>query len=164
MALIRFSDWDSLAPEASTKSPTPRTPSAERRSRVRRPADAVPGRVVAVCSLALVALVAVAPVFAGDCVRDNYGTVYCGAGDCLMDSSGKVHCARRGGGVLRDQYGNVLCGVGYCMADDTGRLLCSSTPGGSVARDSYGKVTCQSGCRDAQAALCEDVTARAPGR
>ena len=90
-------------------------------------------RFVVACALALGVI---SPVFAGDCVRDNYGTLYCGRGDCMMDSNGKLHCAKPGAGVLRDQYGNVLCGVGYCAADDTGRLLCSTRPGGNVTRDS----------------------------
>ena len=30
-------------------------------------------------------------------------------------------------------------------------------PGGNIARDSYGKVTCEEGCHDAQAQLCEDL-------
>ena len=59
--------------------------------------------------------------------------------------------------MIRDQYSNVLCGVGYCAADDTGRMLCSTMPGGNIARDSYGKVTCEEGCHDAQARLCEDL-------
>ena len=111
-------------------------------------------RVVVTCALALGVI---SPVFAGDCVRDNYGTVYCGRGDCSMDSNGRLRCAKRGGGMIRDQYGNLLCGIGYCAADDTGRLLCSTTPGGNVSRDSYGKVTCEGGCQDAQVQLCEDL-------
>ena len=106
------------------------------------------------CALALGAI---SPVFAGDCVRDNYGNVYCGRGDCSMDSYGNLRCAKRGGGLIRYQYGNLLCGVGYCAADESGRLLCSTMPGGKVARDSYGKVTCEAGCHDAQKELCEDL-------
>jgi hypothetical protein len=111
-------------------------------------------RVVVACALALGVI---SPVFASECVRDNYGTVYCGRGNCLMDSDGKLHCAQRGGGAIRDQYGNVLCGVGYCSVDDTGRLLCSTTPGGNITRDSYGKVTCEEGCHEAQPQLCQDL-------
>src|SRR4029453_18059149 len=101
--------------------------------RARRIGDAMISRVAVACALALGVI---SPVFASECIRDNYGTVYCGRGHCLMDSNGKVHCAQRGGGAIRDQYGNVLCGVGYCTADDEGRLLCSKTPGGSITRDS----------------------------
>ena len=54
-------------------------------------------RVVVACALALGVI---SPVFASECVRDNYGTVYCGRGDCLMDSNGKLHCAKRGGGAI----------------------------------------------------------------
>jgi hypothetical protein len=71
-------------------------------------------RLVVTCVLALGVI---SPVFAGDCVRDNCATIYCGRGDCLMDSNGKIRCVKPGGGVIRDQYGNVLCGVGYCAAD-----------------------------------------------
>ena len=53
-------------------------------------------RFVLACALALGAI---SPVFAGDCVSDFYGNVYCGRGDCMMDSYGKLHCAKRGGGV-----------------------------------------------------------------
>ena len=120
----------------------------------RRIGDAMISRVVVACALALGLI---SPVFAYDCVRDNYGNLFCGRGDCVMDSYGKLHCAKKGGGVIRDQYGNVLCGVGYCAGDETGRLLCSTRPGGSVARDSYGKVVCEGGCRDAEAQLCEDL-------
>jgi hypothetical protein len=120
----------------------------------RRIGDAMISRVVVACALALGVI---SPVFAGDCVRDNYGTLFCGRGNCLMDSNGKLHCAKRGGGVIRDEYGNVRCGVGYCTADDTGRLLCSTTLGGNITRDSYGKVTCEEGCREAQAQLCQDL-------
>ena len=49
-------------------------------------------RVVVACALALGVI---SPVFAGDCVRDNYGTVYCGRGDCSMDSYGKLRCAKK---------------------------------------------------------------------
>jgi hypothetical protein len=111
-------------------------------------------RIVIACAFALGVI---SPVFAGDCVRDNYGNVYCGRGDCSMDAYGKLRCAKRGGGLIRDQYGNLLCGIGYCAADDTGRLLCSTRSGGNVGRDSYGKVTCEGGCQDAQAQLCEDL-------
>jgi hypothetical protein len=74
-----------------------------------------------------------------------------------MDANGKLRCSKTGGGLIRDQYGNLLCGVGYCAADDTGRMLCSTIPGGNVGRDSYGKVTCEGGCHDALAQLCEDL-------
>ena len=111
-------------------------------------------RVVVACALTLGVI---SPVFAGDCVRDNFGNVYCGRGNCSMDANGKLRCSKTGGGLIRDQYGNLLCGVGYCAADDTGRMLCSTISGGNVARDSYGKVTCEGGCHDAQAQLCEDL-------
>lgn len=110
-------------------------------------------RVVVACALGLGVIL---PVFA-DCVSDQYGNVFCGRGNCMADSYGKVHCGKQGGGVMRDQYGNVLCGVGYCSADDTGRVLCSTKPGGNIAKDSYGKLTCEGGCRDGQAQLCEDL-------
>ena len=111
-------------------------------------------RVVVTCALALSVI---SPVFAGDRVRDNFGNVYCGRGNCSMDANGKLRCSKTGGGLIRDQYGNLLCGIGYCAADDTGRLLCSTRSGGNVGRDSYGKVTCEGGCQDAQAQLCEDL-------
>ena len=122
--------------------------------RSRRNGAAMICRVVLACALALDVI---SPVLAGDCVRDNYGTVYCGRGDCAMDSGGRLRCAKPGGRLIRDQYGDLLCGAGYCAAEDTGRLLCSPRPGGNVSRDSYGKVTCAGGCVDAQAQLCEDL-------
>ena len=111
-------------------------------------------RVVVACALALGVI---SPVVADDGIRDQYATVYCGRADCMTDPYGKAHCAKQCGGVMRDQFGNVLCGVGYCAVDDTGRVLCSTRPGGTVARDSYGKVTCTWGCQDGRAQLCEDL-------
>ena len=75
----------------------------------------------------------------------------------MKDPYGNVKCAKRGGHVMHDHYGEVLCGVGYCAADDTGRVLCSTRPNGRAERDSYGKVTCEEGCQDAQAQLCEEM-------
>src|SRR5215471_14629638 len=94
-------------------------------------------------------------VNAGDCIKDQYGTVVCGKGQCATDQDGKVLCAKEGGGAIRDRFGVVKCGVGYCATDDQGRVKCSSQPGGGAAVDSNGKVQCLGSCQDATSQFCE---------
>ena len=101
------------------------------------------------------------PVVGGDCIRDQYGQVFCGRGYCAIDQSGKPYCSKAGGGLGRDQYGSVVCGIGYCAVNDEGRVKCSSIPAGGATTDSYGKVRCAGGCRDASPQLCVEPI-RAP--
>ena len=51
------------------------------------------------CLLILAAAICTA-VEAGDCVKDQYGSVVCGKGQCATDQFGKVLCARDGGGAM----------------------------------------------------------------
>ena len=37
---------------------------------------------------------------AGDCVKDQYGSVVCGKAQCASDQYGKVLCARDGGDAM----------------------------------------------------------------
>jgi hypothetical protein len=103
----------------------------------------------------LLTLAAATQVYAGDCVKDQYGNVACGKGQCATDQYGKVFCAKEGGGAMTDEVGNVKCGVGYCAKDDRGMVRCSKNPGGGASIDSYGRVKCLGGCQPATKQLCE---------
>ena len=109
-------------------------------------------RLIAACAFALGVM---SPASADDCIRDAYGSVFCGRGECLVDEYGKVRCAKQGGGAMHDQFGKVLCGPGYCAADEFGRVKCSTRPGGRALIDGSGNVVCQGSCQYASAQLCE---------
>ena len=111
-------------------------------------------RLIACCLLILAAVIGT-EVNAGDCIKDQYGSVLCGKGQCATDQYGKVLCAKEGGGAIRDRYGAVKCGVGSCATDDEGEVRCSSQAGGGAAVDSNGKVKCLGGCQKAAPQLCE---------
>jgi hypothetical protein len=109
-------------------------------------------RFIAACAFALGVM---SPASADDCIRDAYGSVFCGRGECLVNEYGKVYCAKQGGGAMHDQFGKVMCGPGYCAADEFGRVKCSTRPGGHALIDGSGNVVCQGSCQDASQQLCE---------
>ena len=117
-------------------------------------------RGTALSCIGLLAVIALMPVSVAvaDCMRDQAGSVMCGAGQCERDQHGDVFCAPVGGGAVRDRYGNVQCGVGQCVRDSYGKVYCSVVPGGGAATDGYGKVKCYRGCAPATGERCE------PGR
>lgn len=118
-----------------------------------------PLKYVAIISLIGIGLI-IPVVTSAECLKDQYGEVYCGAGLCQIDRSGVVRCSRYyDGAAERTSNGQVLCGKGQCVKRSDGMVFCSTEVGGAVLLDSRGNARCYGQCEPATEEMCENTRA-----
>ena len=112
-------------------------------------------------SICLFVMVLVIPaITSADCLKDQYGEVYCGAGRCRAQSNGIVWCSRYyDGSAEHTSNGQVVCGKGQCVRLSNGSVFCSTEVGGAVLLDSSGSARCYGQCVPATVEMCENTRA-----
>jgi hypothetical protein len=75
--------------------------------------------------------------------------------ECVKDNFGAVFCAKEpAGGAVTDSMGSAQCGAGQCKVDNTGTIFCSKVAGGGAAADAINMIYCTGGCERASSARC----------